>query len=558
MNIPLPASHEQQRPAAHPTPHSPLPTPTSPNNQRRDGCSSAGLGSAPLTPAKEEPPSRSASPLQASNLQRREGYSPAGLAGAPAAPAKGEYPSRSDSGQVMIFFIMIVVILTFMALWNFDLHKLLYVKNVAQNGGDAASLMGARWQGITLNLVGDLNLMQAIALTTGDADTVAAISNIQARLLFVGPMVALQATQQAAKNNGIFVNEDYSEFIREHAMLVRTNYMAISDVTGFMRCPEPYDDAWEEYAQMLERVADDGVAAGPDNMQLYFDVDGGHVLYEIGFYDAIAGRNWCWFHHHEPSLLDDYANFFPVWWSALPDPPVREYLNSEFYGLHVRKAHTTVDGFQNASELTALARERGFDGTISTGATQQAATWYIYGDRWHDWNVMSVSDENYFPIVGPVHDIYNYAGADAAVRVEATTQRLTPGPDSSTISNTIVWTSAAKPFGYLNDADRPMDHTLVLPAFHNVRLIPVDASSAPAAGGFNLAWRTHIEEHLPKYMTEGPFSGLLPDSCHYCNQLQAWESASFRQTGADWLDNYSSRCTAPGRGGPGGGTPRGH
>ncbi len=457
----------------------------------------------------------------------------------------------------MVFFIMIVVILTFMALWNFDLHKLLYVKNVTQNGGDAASLMGARWQGVTLNVVGDLNLMQAIALTAGDADTVAAISNIQARLLFVGPMVALQASQQAAKNNGIFVNDNYSDFIREHANTVRYEYTSISGVTGEMLCPEPYEGAWDEYADMLDLVASDGVAAGPDNMQLFFDVDGGHVLYEIGFYDAIAGQNWCWFHHNEPTLLEDYVNFFPVWWSPLPDPPEREYLNSEFFGLHLRKAYTTVDRFQSASELNDLAEERGFEGTISTGATQQAATWYVYGDRWHDWDAMSVSGGYTFPIAGPVQDIYNYAGADAAVRVEATTGRLTPGPDSSTISNTIVWTSAAKPFGYLNETDRPMDHTLVLPAFHDVRLIPVDASSAPSAGGFNLDWREHIEEHLPDYMDDGPFS--LPSSCHYCSQLRTWESASFRQAGVDWLDAYSSRCTAPGSGGRrGGGTRRGH
>ncbi len=454
---------------------------------------------------------------------------------------------------------MILVILTFMALWNFDLHKLLYVKSVTQNGGDAAALMGARWQGISLNVVGDLNLMQAIALTTGDDDTVAAISNIQARLLFVGPMVAFQATQQAAKNNGIFVNDEFSSFVREHAHIVRTEYTAISDVTGEMFYPEPYEGAWLEYADMLDLVANDGVAAGPDNMQLYSDPTGGHVLYDIGFYEAVAGRNWCWFYHNAPTLLSDYVNFFPCWWPPLPDPPVREYLNSEFYGLHVRKAYTTLDSFGlDAPGLTERAGERGFDTAISTGATQQAATWYVYGGRWGDWSAMSVSGGNAFPIAGPVQDVYNYSGADSAVRVEATTGRLTPGPDSSTISNTIVWTSAAKPFGYLNETDRPMDHTLVLPAFHDVRLIPVDASSAPAGGGFNLDWRIHLEDHLPGYMDNGPFS--LP-GCHYCNQLRTWENVSFRQTGVDWLAAHSDRCIARGGGGgggPGGGTRRGH
>ncbi|MBT3193418.1 MAG: hypothetical protein HN341_12780 [Verrucomicrobia bacterium] len=459
----------------------------------------------------------------------------------------------------MIFFIMVLVILFFMVLWNFDLHKLLHVKNIAQNGGDAASLMAARWQGISLNVVGDLNLMQAIALTTGDADTVAAISNIQARLLFVGPMVALQASQQAAKNNGIFVNEEFSDFISDHADTVRNEYTAVSGATGQMLFPEPYPGAWTEYADMLDLVANDGVAAGPDNMQLYYDADGGHVLYEIGFYEAIAGQNWCWFHHHEPTLLSDYVNFFPVWWSPLPPPPVREPINSEFYGLHLTKQHTTLSAMGlNNGELSETADARGFDSGISAEATQLAATWIVYGGRWDDWDAMSTRGPDPFPLVGTVKDAYNYAGADAAVRIEATTGRLTPGNDGVTISNTITWTSAAKPFGYLNEEERPMDHGLVLPAFRDVRLIPVDASSAPAAGGFNLDWREHMETHLPEYMESGPFA--VSASCFYCRQLQTWESASFRQTGVDWLDDYSDRCIAHGGGGRrgGGGSRRGH
>ena len=183
----------------------------------------------------------------------------------------------------MIFLIMTMVILTFMALWNFDLHKLLYVKNITQNGGDSAAVMAARWQAITINTVGDLNLIQAIALSYDEPDTVDAISNIQARLLFVGPMVALQASQQPAKNNGIFVTKEFSDFIREHAREVRSDYPSTSGATGQQLFPEPYDNAWQEYAAMLDLVAHDGVAAAPDNMRLYGDVDGGHTLYEIGF-----------------------------------------------------------------------------------------------------------------------------------------------------------------------------------------------------------------------------------------------------------------------------------
>jgi hypothetical protein len=370
-------------------------------------------------------------------------------------------------------------------------------------------------------------------------------------------MVAMQASQQAAKNNGIFQNDDFSAFIKKHADEVRYDYPSISGTTGKMIFPEPYEKAWQEYADMLDMIANDGVAAGPDNMHLYSDIDGGHVLYTIGFYDAVAGRNWCWFFHNEPRLLADYVNFFPVWWTPIPAPPIREYRNSEIYGLGLSKIQTTLNHMHtNSTMLNDLAYERNYLEAISATGMQMQATWYVYNNNWDDWSSMSGSGSESFPLTGTVKEQYNYSGADAAVRIEATTGRLTPGHSNTTISNTITWTSASKPFGYLNEHDRPNDYTLVLPAFHNVRLIPVDASSAPAAGGFNLQWRKHVEDHLPIYMDSGP--GPLSSSCYYCRQLKTWESASFRQSGVNWLQNNSGQCTISGSGGRGGGRRRGH
>ena len=90
--------------------------------------------------------------------------------------------SRSKRGQVIVFLLMAVVILAFAVMWNFDLHKLFFMKEVAQNAGDSAAMMGARWQALTLNLVGELNLMPALAVSAGDTETSEAISDVQARL----------------------------------------------------------------------------------------------------------------------------------------------------------------------------------------------------------------------------------------------------------------------------------------------------------------------------------------------------------------------------------------
>lgn len=71
--------------------------------------------------------------------------------------------SRGRRGQVAVFLLMALVILFFIVLWNFDLHKTIHVKNVSQTAGDSSALAAARWQGLALNLVGDLNIMHAVA-----------------------------------------------------------------------------------------------------------------------------------------------------------------------------------------------------------------------------------------------------------------------------------------------------------------------------------------------------------------------------------------------------------
>jgi len=467
---------------------------------------------------------------------------------------------RQRSGQIMIFFVMVVVVITFFVLWNFDLHKILRVKSIAQNAGDASALMAARWQGMTLNLIGDLNLMQALALSAGNTEAGVAINDAQARLAFTGPMIALQASQQAAKNNGVFVNAEFTEFMADHARAVREDYTAPVGPGGEMLFPEPWPGAWEEYADMLDLVAADGVAAGPDNMRLYSDSTGGHTLLDPGFYEAIAGRTWCWFYHNAPDLLESYSNFFPVWWDPLPEPPVTIVHNSEFYTLGLMPYTTTLDalGF-DLQDLDARAQARELPGNMTETGLVASAVWYVYNPQsWSDWTVMAADGPANFPITGTLRPQYNYVGADAVVRVETTVERLTPGAQNAGTTNTITWTAAAKPFGYLEGDSRPDSQSIVLPAFHDVRLIPVDSSTMPAGGGYNIGWRNHIEEHLPLYMEQGPAN--LPN-CFYCNQLSQWENPALRAEGVAWLQLYSNQCTAtggPGGGGPGGGTRTGH
>ncbi len=458
-----------------------------------------------------------------------------------------QHTTGSDQrrGQTLPFFIMALLIMAVIVIWNFDLHKIYSVKYKAQNAGDAAALAAARYQGITLNLVGDLNIMQAVALSTGNTNAASAIALLQAKVAYVGPMVALLASQQAAKNNGMHNNDQFTDYMLEHAEEVATAYPAEVNAAGDILFPEPYPNAWADYSSMLGYIANEGIAAGPDNMSLYSDGDGGHWLLNVGFYDAVAGDSWCWFHHNATELLTNYTGW--TWWAPLPPPTPTRPINSEIYGLGLSKRFINDDLTEVVSDLRD---DRQLSDITISNVFNLSANWYCYGGGWQEWTIMTGSDG--FPIMGPVKDKYNYAGADAAVRVEAVADRVSP----DTPSSPITWTAAAKPFGTLEGDVRPNAYTLVLPAFHDVRLIPIDASSAPAGGGYNLYWREHVEVHLPEYIN----TGQGQPGCYYCNQLRKWEPANYRNYGIAWLRTNSQFCvTTSGSGGGGsGGTRRGH
>ncbi|MCL1856364.1 MAG: hypothetical protein FWF84_01790, partial [Kiritimatiellaeota bacterium] len=153
--------------------------------------------------------------------------------------------------------------------------------------------------------------------------------------------------------------------------------------------------------------------------------------------------------------------------------------------------------------------------------------------------------------------------ADVVTRSEKGMNRLMPGARQS---DRITWVSAAKPMGYVEtaggDTVAPMlaHNGMVVPAFREVRLIPVDTAHGGGLGAFDLAWRRHVDEHLPTYMRQGP-DACPPDGseCRYCHLLTVWEESAFRTNGFDWLSSNSWMCTvSPPTGGRGGGSSYGH
>ena len=467
--------------------------------------------------------------------------------------ANRESDFSGRGGQAILFIAMAVVILLFAALWVADVHWIISVKDRTQNAGDAAALAGSRWQASTLNLIGELNLMHAMALATGNSNAVDIIINTQARLCFTGPMTGVAAAQQGAKLNGMYVNEDYTAFVREHADQVRDEYS--ETVGGASALPEPWPGAWIEYADMLDAIADGGVAAGIDNAWFYNDPIGGHPLLEIEFYEAVAARDWCWFYRNYPALLEAYTGY--TWWPGLPPPDPAALTSCELLGLWVVPQTRRFASIISRQETADEAQRLGLDipTPVSPEVLDVEDTWFFYSmGRWGTWNAL----DDPFPVDGDVKREYDYVGADSVMRVEASISRFTSdgGTDAE---DTILWTGAAKPFGYLagdSGRTRPNETHVVLPAFRDVRLIPIDASTASSGGSFNLSWRRHCMEHLPQYLNQGP--GTVT-GCRYCQSLVRWELPDFRASGAAWLSTNSWQCTiSPPGGGPGGGTRRAH
>lgn len=462
---------------------------------------------------------------------------------------------RGRGGQALFLTTMALLILLFALLWMADVHRIIFVKDRSQNAGDAAALAGARWQASTLNLIGELNLAHAMALVAGVPEAVDAITNTQLRVCYTGPMTGVAAAQQGAKLNGMYVNETFTEWVREHAQKVRQEYG--KGVGGVTALPEPWEGAWEEYAAMLEALADEGIAAGIDNAKLFSDPSGGHLLLTREFYEAILGRDWCWFYRVAPDLLETYVDFRS--WGAIPTSQTDGFSNSEFLGLSVIPYGQRFSALITEDELVYAFDTVGLS-VGDVGNAQEDPVWQRDGEVWffyHPayWGGWTVMKDGTFPMEGELKDEFDYEGADAVMRVEAPLTRWTSNGGTES-EDTILWTGAAKPFGYFEQEGQRVAPTYsqwVLPAYREVHLIPMDASSGSSGGSFDLTWRRHCEEHLPHYCLRGPQGGA---SCRYCRALKSWEEPRYRAYGRGWLSTNAWQCTIRFSGGEGGGGTR--
>ena len=456
-------------------------------------------------------------------------------------------------GQVAVYLALVLVAICFLMLMNVGVYLAVSSKNKAMNAGDAAALAVAKYQGELLNSIGALNIEHLSAIIEDDEERCREIEMEQVKLSLLRPVDGIAIGNAAAKANGAEPSDRMRKILAQHVIDIRRDYVNNPDLY-----PEAYEGAWEAYAQKIETAIAGGIWAGPDNIE-FIDAAGGHTLLTKCFYNAIAGRNWCWF-FFRPGILDSYASFRD--WAPLPSSDVdlrkRWCVNSEIYSLHVRVvmgSALTLFGKELVMQLTGASED---EVKKSSQISDPTHKWFFYDDTyWRKWFEIDPASSG-FPVVGGVKREYDTRGCAAACRVERDFVNMNSGDGRKA-----VWTGAAKPFGTVEGENGDVDVVtslkggFIVPSFANVRLVPLDAVGGSDLSTADADWMDHVRDHLPAYLRNGP-NGL--SQCWYCQQLSTWEKASFRQMGKDWLKFHSGECerNASGPYYGRGGTPHGH
>ncbi len=432
-------------------------------------------------------------------------------------------------GQAILLLLAIILAMVALVLWITTIRGTVIKRLRSQDGGDAAALAAARWQAAGLNLCGELNLIQAYMLADDvhNIDAAQALHELRQRIQLTTPLLAALSAQITAEANTMDPlpeAQDYLREVRDHLML-----------DGF------YEGAEEDLKAMLSILIREPIYAFP-LAPIYDTSEHPSLLVEQDFYEAILGRDWCWFWFHAYSFLQRYTSRGDF--GQLPN------LNMEpFYSLHLNsRTYALEDIVANPGNLdllntglttlghptlpppppTDLPHPAHFERTAtalpsSTPDNPRLITWTTYDNtHWGPWETMQ---DPGFPIEGTLKEEYNYKGASAAVSVS---------------KDGASWLAVAKPFGNLNVDITEGSSTLILPGFDNVRLIPVDAGE-PGIRGFDVKWLRHLRNHVPDYVSKG----FLADGCRYCTALRYWQDPNFRHTAIEWLAEHGHTCKRP-------------
>ena len=456
------------------------------------------------------------------------------------------------SGQVALYLVVVLVALAVLTLANVGVFLAVRAKNHAMNAGDAAALAAARRQGELLNEIGRLNLRHAEAEYVGDWEKALEIVNEQRRIAFLGPLDCLRAASDAAKDNGAVESSKFTEILRRHVSEVLTKYVQNPDLY-----PEPWEGAWQEYADALSSAIGGGLAAGADNIE-FVDALECFPLTSKSFYSMIAGRSWC------KMVVSGTTWLLDMDLHNLPQPKygaADAVVNCEVCPLHLKTQFLALDADEATAFRELLERngakfpepEEGesFPAKDSRPPDDPSRVYFFYDGDWYVSPSKMISDGN-LPLVGKFREEFDVKGCASVFRVVEDIPQLLSG----TVRRS-AWSAAAKPFGTIVATSERSVVTdspalgMVLPAFEQVRLVPLALADERDLSTADDAWLDHVREHVPR-LFDANADGLSP-TCGYCAQLKKWDDPKFRSRAAEWVAANAETCLRGGGGGGGGG-----
>ncbi len=526
----------------------------------------------------------------------------------PASPRR--VPGRR--GQTLIFMMMIMIILTFVAFSVYDTQHVVVQRVRSQNSSDSAALMGARWQLSSLNAIGEINLMKITTQIVTEGPTpfgdtenrremwqplFSALDKLQARIYLTGPMLGVLYAQQAAKLNGMHAVTSYANTFYDLAQFIEAH---IGDYPQYVYNPWlQFFDANErqqllmDYAALCREIGDQGVAALPANA---WGDDGDldwsnatpyaqQFLGNRAFYGAIAGQDWCFLRPLiHPPIYTDWTFWGPVTASVGLDPFrfLNLQLSPQSDATFSAATKDTLNGYiQAALASRGLEQNPNWPSFTTTNWPQFQypaladsyvnLNWAVYNSGWRrQWDPTLVAQL----LTRDVKPQFNYSSQNAdSVWISQASANVTmavANPDQTS------WTAA----GRQTELSQALNNLSWLRGANSVSGRGIVASAAARAFGqidpttpptqypvvlpvfsnvrlIPLVFSSAGGEFDPAWMEHRfmhipPYSqqGLtaLRGGCVYCDQLRVWERSEFRQIGINWWASQTNANPCPGGG----------
>ncbi len=353
---------------------------------------------------------------------------------------------RKRKGQTLIYVVLLMVMLLVVAIFLFDLQYFVRLRSKTQNGVDAAVLTAANWQGKSLNMIGELNLVRATTMMLNDIPPAgtdspsiqasdALISEMQTRICYVGPLLGYISAQQAAKNNGLRPVDDFTTSLQSHIQRnLEPDGIDPSMYEDIYASSIPYNNYnWlVPYRNMLNSLAQEEIAAKVLNTRYLAGApvlvgDGAELVSDPGFYEAVWTRDFCWFLNRGISE-SDYYNFDDI---ELENNDVAFFPGSEFLNLYVGFQRYTIrsdaDWDDLTDPMTDFVNNRGQSLLTTEGEDPERLdalsdlNWAVYdnsGFGWDDAKVASTYDFINQYLRSSVRPEYTYGGAAARMFTE--------------------------------------------------------------------------------------------------------------------------------------------